>query len=89
MKINYTAEMKEQDELWKDEKEDLSKMEELFNQIKEQALALGFDGRIDIYEGLDEMCCSVFSKDSCEEDITAGCCKPIVEYFEKWFANKQ
>ena len=91
-KLTYTKEMKEQDKLWKLEKEDSNLMEKLFHQIVNEAKGKGFTGYCSIYQTNNECICEVFhNKEEYEKASLSGesiyysfgFCKAIIEELEK------
>lgn len=94
IKLTYTAEMQEQDELWSSEKEDLNLMKGLFKQVMDEAVLYGYSGCYDIYDASSESICEIFEneKDRAEsyeygESLIFGFCKPLIEYLEKYCLN--
>lgn len=92
MKLTYTEEMKEQDELWKSENEDLVLMKKLQKDIETEAKQKGFTGKIICYEVDKEIVSEVY--ESAEElalvqngllevdSNTFGYCKELIGIIE-------
>ena len=72
MKLTYTKEMEQQDNLWKTEEEDLVLMEKLQNDIKNEAIEKGFKGVIDIYEASGEIVAEIYSSEEEFEQASNG-----------------
>lgn len=94
MKLTYTEEMNKQDELWKSENEDTKIMENLFNEIMDEAKKLGFNGYYLIYQGALECICELYdSKEEYEEcckgeastEFMFGYCKPLIKCLEEHY----
>lgn len=78
-KLTYTEKMKKQDELWKEEKEDITTMKSLFTQIISEAQEMGFRGTTVIYHWDNEALIDVLIDN---EVKTFGYCQPLIEYLE-------
>ena len=92
IKLNYTDKMKEQDNLWRSESENLSTMKELYEAIYSEALKEGFVGYVNIYSSGDEMLAGVYRsmreyEDDCNgsfymSDGDVGNCKALINRIE-------
>lgn len=78
-KLTYSKEMKNQDSLWKEEKEDITTMKSLFTQIISEANEMGFRGTTVIYHWDNEALIDVLINN---EVKTFGYCQPLIEYLE-------
>lgn len=78
-KIMYSREMRKQDELWKQEKEDINTMQSLFVEIMTEAREKGFIGTIAIYSWENEALIDVAIDDEIE---TFGNCKSLIKRLE-------
>ncbi len=94
MKLTYTEEMKQQDELWKIENEDFDVMEKLFYNIMEEAKQKGFNGCYKIYQASNECVCEVYANEEEAEkcrngeidtEFMFGYCEPLIEHLEKYY----
>ena len=72
MELTYTEEMKKQDALWEDEKEDMHLMTKLQGDIKNEAIAKGFKGYILIYDAPDEIVAEVYTSKEEYEQACSG-----------------
>lgn len=97
VKLDYTSEMKQQDELWENEKENLDTMEKLFKEIIEQAKCFGFKGVYVIYQANNECICEIYDDEEeyercCNGDddtgFIFGYCKPLIKCLEDYYLNK-
>lgn len=78
-KLTYSKEMKNQDSLWKEEKEDITTMQSLFAQIISEAKEMGFRGTTVIYHWDNEALIDVLIDN---EVKTFGYCQPLIEHLE-------
>lgn len=93
IKLTYTDEMRFQDALWENEKENVQRMKELYKDIMQEAVEKGFKGSYVIYEGIggNEAIIDVYMNDEekkavelgKEESTMFGYCKPLIEYLEE------
>lgn len=79
-KLTYSEDMKKQDELWKEEKEDINTMQSLFVEIMTEAKEKGFIGTIAIYSWDNEALIDVAIDD---EIKTFGNCKSLIKRLEE------
>lgn len=79
-KLTYSEDMKKQDELWKEEKEDINTMQSLFVEIMTEAKEKGFIGTTAIYSWDNEALIDVSIDDEIE---TFGNCKSLIKRLEE------
>ena len=79
-KLTYSEDMKKQDELWKEEKEDINTMQSLFVEIMTEAKEKGFIGTTAIYSWENEALIDVSIDDEIE---TFGNCKSLIKRLEE------
>lgn len=79
-KLTYSEDMKKQDELWKEEKEDINTMQSLFVEIMTGAKEKGFIGTTAIYSWDNEVLIDVSIDDEIE---TFGNCKSLIKRLEE------
>lgn len=79
-KLTYSEDMKKQDELWKEEKEDINIMQAFFVQIMTEAKEKGFRGTTAIYSWDNEALIDVSIDDEIE---TFGNCKSLIKRLEE------
>lgn len=91
IKLNYNDEMKVQDDLWSEEKEDVEIMGKLFKNIMDEAEIKGFKGGYVIYDGENEKIIDVHQvkgqENIGEPDGSFGHCKPLVKFLEQAIAK--
>lgn len=78
-RLKYTKEMKKQDELWKEEKEDINTMQSLFAEIMTEARGKGFIGTTAIYSWENEALIDVIFDN---EVNTFGHCQSLINFIE-------
>ena len=90
IKLTYTEEMKEQDNLWNEGNEDFNIMARLYNEIIEEAKTKGFNGYACIYDGGQEKLCTIYKNEE-EQELAklgkvevedVGYCKPLIHKLE-------
>lgn len=79
-KLTYSEDMKKQDELWKEEKEDINTMQSLFVEIMTEAKEKGFIGTTAIYSWDNEALIDVSIDDEIE---TFGNCRSLIKRLEE------
>ena len=79
-KLTYSEDMKKQDELWKEEKEDINTMQSLFVEIMTEAKEKGFIGTTAIYSWENEALIDVSIDNEIE---TFGNCKSLIKRLEE------
>lgn len=79
-KLTYSEDMKKQDELWKEEKEDINTMQSLFVEIMTEAKEKGFIETTAIYSWDNEALIDVSIDDEIE---TFGNCKSLIKRLEE------
>lgn len=79
-KLTYSEDMKKQDELWKEEKEDINIMQAFFVQIMTEAKEKGFRGTTAIYSWDNEALIDVSIDDEIE---TFGNYKSLIKRLEE------
>lgn len=90
IKLNYTEEMRRQDNLWAMEDEDYDIMRELYRELYRDAVSNGYTGGMEIYMGEDEVIASVYRSRREKEEghfNTFGNCKGL-KYFLESELNK-
>lgn len=87
-KLTYTDEMKKQDELWKEEEEDLELMEQLQRQVIYEAKAKGWKGYAVFWKGENESVVDIAENEDeawspySSEVESFGYCKALIDKIE-------
>lgn len=97
LKLTYTEEMKSQDLLWKEEKEDLQLMEHLQKSIVKEAVDKGLNIYVYQYSHNNEYMTEVYKDEKhylweCEHGTSEirnfGFCWPLLKYLEQLLNKK-